>query len=287
MKRWFVLFLCICTAVSLASCGGGGNGQASGSRFQTTESGQTQAEQPDLTQPESGQSNEGNRNEVPVQADGSDNRILIAYFTWADNTVVEDEEAAIESALSHYESVGDSGNYEGIDATSSASIVVPGNTAQMAEWIQERTDGDLFSIVVSEPYSSNYDECLDRAADEKAEDARPELAVHVEDMGQYDTIFLGFPNWWSSAPMAVFSFIEEYDFSGKTVIPFCAHGTGGIARSVRDITAALPDSAKILEPIGVYRLDIRSSQPVIDEWLESLGFEERETSPNMENEEKN
>lgn len=74
--------------------------------------------------------------------------------------------------------------------------------------------------------------------------------------------------------MAVFSFIEEYDLSGKTVIPFCAHGTGGLASSVKDITDALPDSAEVLEPIGVYRPDVDSAQPVINEWLDSLGYTE-------------
>ena len=69
---------------------------------------------------------------------------------------------------------------------------------------------------------------------------------HIDNMDDYDVVFLGFPNWWYTAPMAVFSFIEEYDLSGKTVVPFCAHGTGGLAASVRDITAA-----EVLEPIGV------------------------------------
>lgn len=79
--------------------------------------------------------------------------------------------------------------------------------------------------------------------------------------------------------MAIFSFIEEYDFSGKTIIPFCAHGTGGIAGGVRDITAALPDSVEILEPIGVYRPDIDTAQPDINEWLDGLGYkEEAQTS---------
>lgn len=67
--------------------------------------------------------------------------------------------------------------------------------------------------------------------------------------------------------MAVFSFLEEYDLSGKTIVPFCAHGTGGIAGSVRDITAVLPDSVEILEPIGVYRPDIDSAQPAVNDWL--------------------
>ena len=81
-----------------------------------------------------------------------------------------------------------------------------------------------------------------------------------------------------TAPMAVFSFIEEYDLSGKIVVPFCAHGTGGLAASVRDITAALPDSAEVLEPIGVYRADITSAETAINEWMDNLGFVVAETN---------
>ena len=107
---------------------------------------------------------------------------------------------------------------------------------------------------------------------------RPELVNHIDNMDDYDVVFLGFPNWWYTAPMAVFSFIEEYDLSGKTVVPFCAHGTGGLAASVRDITAALPDSAEVLEPIGVYRADISSAETAINEWLDNLGFAVAETN---------
>lgn len=191
-----------------------------------------------------------------MEAEGSETNILIAYFTWAENTHVENPEAV------------------DVDAITSASVLAPGNTAKMAGWIQERVGGNLFSIVVTDPYSEDYDECLDRAADEKAAGARPELVNHVENMEDYDVIFLGFPNWWYTAPMAVFSFIEEYDLSGKTVIPFCAHGTGGLASSVKDITDALPNSVEVLEPIGVYRPDVDSAQSVINEWLDSLGYTE-------------
>lgn len=200
-------------------------------------------------------------------------RVLIAYFTWADNTVVEDQDAAVQGALDHYESIGDVSRYEGVDATSSASVVVPGNAAKIAAWIQQEVGGDLFSIVVTEPYSSDYDECLDRAADEKASNARPELAGHVEGMEDYDIVFLGFPNWWYTLPMPVLSFVEEYDFSGKTIVPFCTHGTGGLSSTIRDLTAALPDDVTILDPIGVYRPEVDSSRPAIQEWIAGLNLD--------------
>ncbi len=184
--------------------------------------------------------------------------ILIAYFTWAENTYVENPDSV------------------DTDATTSASVLPPGNAAKIAGWIQEETGGDLFSIVVTEPYSSDYDECLDRAADEKAERARPQLLYHVDNMEDYDIVFLGFPNWWYTVPMAVHSFLEEYDFSGKTVVPFVTHGTGGLSNTVSDVTAALSDSATVLEPIGVYRPEVDGSRPKVQEWLGSLGLEIKE-----------
>lgn len=182
-------------------------------------------------------------------------RILIAYFTWADNTVVEDPSAV------------------DVDATTSASVLAPGNAAKIAGWIQQEVGGDLFSIVVEDPYSSDYDECLDRAADEKADNARPALVSHVSNMEDYDIVFIGFPNWWYTLPMAILSFVDEYDFSGKTIVPFCTHGTGGLSSTIRDLTAALPDDVTMLDTIGIYRPDVDSSRPAVQEWLEGLNLD--------------
>ena len=204
---------------------------------------------------------------------GSGNRILIAYFTWADNTVVEDRQAAIESALKHYDAMGDRGQYSDVDAVSSASVVAPGNAAQLASFIQQEVGGDLFSIVVSDKYPSDYDECMDRAADEKAENARPALSAHVNNMDDYDIVFLGFPNWWYTLPMPVLSFVDEYDWSGKTVIPFVTHGTGGLSATVRDLTAALPDDTTVLDAIGVYRPDVPTAKEKIQTWIAGLDLE--------------
>lgn len=197
-------------------------------------------------------------------------KILIAYFTWADNTVVEDEEATVQGALDHYEAMRDAEQYK-VDAASSASVVQPGNTAMIAEWIQEEVGGDLFSIRVTDPYPSDYNDCMDRASEEKSDNARPELKEQVEDFDQYDTIFLGFPNWWSSLPMPIHTFLESYNFSGKTVVPFCTHGTGGVAVTVRELEDALPKNAELLDVLGVYRAGILNAQKEIQEWLKKLG----------------
>lgn len=249
MKKLILYLLCCCLVLGMTACSDQKNEQAN-SLVETDSLSETVKSVEE--------SNNGKSN------------VLIAYFTWADNTEVTDEKAAIESALEHYQSVGDQSDY--VDATSSASIVKPGNVSKIADWIQQYVGGELFPIVVTEPYPSDYDECLERAADEKAENARPELVNQVENMDDYDVVFLGFPNWWYTAPMAIFSFIEEYDLSGKTIVPFCAHGTGGIAGSVRDITNALPESTKVLEPMGVYRADINSAQSEVNKWLDMFGF---------------
>lgn len=181
-------------------------------------------------------------------------KVLIAYFTWAENTHVADPSAVDP------------------DATTSASVLLPGNTAKLAGWIQERTGGDLFSIRVKDPYSSDYEECLDRAAVEKQRNARPELVGAVPNMDDYDVVFLGYPNWWYTLPMSVLTFLESYDFSGKTVIPFCAHGTGGLAESVEALRDALPDTATVEPPIGVYRPDVDGAKPRIEAWLANAGY---------------
>ncbi|MGN1184277.1 MAG: flavodoxin, partial [Oliverpabstia sp.] len=111
-----------------------------------------------------------------------------------------------------------------------------GNTKGIAEEIQSQTGADLFEIELVHPYSTDYNTVLDEAQRDQNEQARPDLATHVENMNEYDTILLGYPNWWASIPMPIASFLEEYDFSGKTIIPFCSHGGGRFGQSLTAIT---------------------------------------------------
>ena len=255
MKRIFTSLLALTLTVSLAACGAA----------PAKEPNQSAAKEPTATPAQ---------NTTPSEPEAkSGAKILIAYFTWADNTVVEDQQAAIDSALKHYDAMGDRGQYNDVDAVSSASVVAPGNAAQLASFIQQEVGGDLFSIVVSDKYPSDYDECMDRSADEKAENARPALSTHVSNMDDYDIVFLGFPNWWYTLPMPVLSFVDEYDWSGKTVIPFVTHGTGGLSATVRDLTAALPSDTTVLDAIGVYRPDVPSAKGKIQTWIAGLDLE--------------
>lgn len=180
-------------------------------------------------------------------------KILIAYFTWAENTVVADPTVV------------------NVDAATSASVFAPGNTGSMARWIQAETGGDLFSIVTAKPYSSNYDECLQQSAAEETRGERPLLKFHVNNMENYDTVFLGYPIWHYTCPMAILTFLEEYDFSGKTIIPFSAHGTGGLTGSIKDISKTAPNST-IRPALGVTRRDMGTAQQAVTAWLRRLGI---------------
>lgn len=114
-----------------------------------------------------------------------------------------------------------------------------GNGQQMAAWIAEETGGELFRIVPAKSYGEDYNACADRAKSELDHETRPELSAHIDAdiMAQYDVIYLGFPVWWYDLPMPVWTFLEEYDLSGKTVIPFFSHnGSSNGANSVNRVS---------------------------------------------------
>ena len=145
-----------------------------------------------------------------------------------------------------------------------------GNTATVANQIQELTEGDLFEIKTVEPYPE-YNETLDIAQQEQKDNARPQLSASVENMDNYDVIFVGYPIWWSSAPMAVFTFLEEYNLTGKTVIPFCTHDGSQLGRSVTDITAVLPGST-ILDALAVRGSSAVDAKTDVKAWIVGLGI---------------
>lgn len=228
MKKITAVILTVVLVFSLAACSSGKDGTESSSVSQNTET--QNAEAPTTTESE---------------------RILVAYFSWADNAVIEGK----------------------VDAVASPSVNAPGNVAQLASWVSQRTGGNMFSIQVTEPYSSDWDECLERANQERSENARPKLKESVENIENYDVVFLGFPNWWYGLPMAVLSFLEENDLSGKQIYLFCSHGTGGLAGTVDEMKEALPENASLSENVfDVNEEDAESSENDITGWLEELGF---------------
>lgn len=142
-----------------------------------------------------------------------------------------------------------------------------GNTKGAAEEIQRQTGADLFEITMVNPYSSDYNTVLDQAQQDQNEQARPELASHVENMDEYDTVMLGYPNWWASIPMPVASFLEEYDFTGKTIIPFCSHGGGRFGQSLTAISKLVPN-AVMGEALSIHYSGGSNLLEDITDWLE-------------------
>ena len=146
-----------------------------------------------------------------------------------------------------------------------------GNGQQMATWIAEETGGELFRIVPTESYGEDYNACADRARSELDNKIRPELSAHIEAdiMAQYDVIYIGFPVWWYDLPMPVWTFLEEYDLSGKTIIPFFSHnGSSNGANSVNRVLE-LASGATVLtdDVLSVRGSDVLDSESEVKEWV--------------------
>jgi flavodoxin len=189
--------------------------------------------------------------EIPTQTLDSDSKILVVYFTAAENSDV--------------------------DAMSSASVTVvdgvaKGNVRAIADEIVAYTGGDLFSIQTSVAYSGNINSLIDYAQDEQDEDARPELTTHIENLDQYDTIFIGYPTWWYDLPQVMYSFFDEYDFSGKTIVPFNSANGSRFSGNIQTIQQLEPDATVITDGLSVHQNNVSNAKSEVEEWLKELGY---------------
>lgn len=244
MKKIIAVFISVCLLFSLSAC-----------RNHSEE----ESEEPLSTEESSGSATADNTQESieqkeQSQEEGSDSRILIAYFSVPENV-----------------------DTTGVDAVSSASIVVRdgeelGSTEYVAKVIQETTGGDLFRIETTDAYPTDHEPLVEQAADEQDENLRPELAGRIENLEQYDTIILGFPNWWADLPMPVYSFLEEYDFGAKTIIPFVTHGGSGFSNTCRVIADLQPGAFVSDNTLSLSRNSVAESEAEIRQWAESLGL---------------
>lgn len=164
---------------------------------------------------------------------------------------------------------------ESVSETSDAVLIAyfswSGNTKQLAEMIQEQIGGELFEIAPETPYTDDINELSGIALREQRDNIRPTLNSAVPDMSRYDVIFVGFPNWWNNMPMPVFTFLEEYDFSGKTVIPFTTYGNGVCGKSVDSIQDILSE-ATILDGLAIQEHELQDAPAEVSEWLQGLGL---------------
>lgn len=255
MKRIVAMILSGMMMLVLAACSGNGTQEnvqpASALGSEQTSAPETlsaAAEQPAT-------SSESLTSEVPADENAGTN-MLVAYFSYAENADLPD----------------------GTDASASASIQVwngetTGNTGVVAAMIAETTGADLFSIQTVEKYPDTYDATIDQGQQERNANARPALATHAEDLDRYDVVFLGFPNWWGDMPMAMYSFLDEVDLSGKTIVPFVTSGGSGFSRTISTIES-MESGANVQEGLSISGSSATEAQAQVNEWLTELGYAE-------------
>ena len=141
-----------------------------------------------------------------------------------------------------------------------------GNTEVAAGMLQQLTGADLFQLEPVHEYPKSYNACIDEAQADQLRDARPELKRYPESLDGYDTIYLGYPNYWGTMPMPVFTFLEHFDFSGKTILPFCTHEGSGLGRSERDIKRLCP-GASVKPGLALHGGSVGNALPALHAWL--------------------
>ena len=231
MKKWTALLLALAMALSLAACGDPGTQE--------------------------------NTSEPPASVSGSITEETPAPTDTETPAEGPNESPAEGPAESETPTAGDP------SSVLIAYFSWSGNTEQVAQIIQQETGGDLFEIAPATAYTDDYNELLDIAQQEQSDNARPELAGQVENWEQYDTVFVGYPNWWSDAPMAVYTFVESYDWDGKTLVPFNTSASGGFGRSLSGLEESASGAA-ILEGISFTERTLGDAQSEVTAWLDSL-----------------
>ncbi len=187
--------------------------------------------------------------EVPVQS--TDSNILVVYFAEAENSEV--------------------------DTISSASVTVVDKVAKgriraLADMIGDATGGDLFSIQTSTKYPGNGRKLVEYAQEEQDQDARPELTAHIKNLEQYDTVFVGFPTWWYDLPQVMYSFFDEYDLSGKTIVPFNSANGSRFSGTIGTIQKLEPEAQVIENGLSVDEGDVAEARTQVNDWLKELGY---------------
>lgn len=218
----------------------------------------------------------GNRSEPPVSDEAEQNGV----GNQEDNMSAEDR-AQMETADTDGSNIliafFTAGENSDVDVVSSASVTTvdgeaKGRLRAVADMIQAQTGGTLFSIQTSVDYPGDGGALIDYAAEEQEEDARPELTSHIENPDDYDVIFVGYPTWWYDMPQALYSFFDEYDFSGKTIIPFNVHNGSRVSGTIETIQDLEPDAEVITDGFTVSERDVAGAAGDVADWLGGLKY---------------
>lgn len=159
--------------------------------------------------------------------------------------------------------------------TGSKSLVVyfswSGNTENVAKAIQQQTDSDIFEIIPATPYSDDYNSVVDLAQKEQRENARPSIADSIQNIADYDVVYIGFPNWWGDMPMILYTFFDSYDLSGKTIAPFCTSGGSGLSNTVNEIKKLEPN-ATVADGLHIGSSSASNPDNAVKAWLSAINL---------------
>ncbi len=249
MKKLTALLLSLMLVFSLAACGS--NPQAAETEPATSAPVSEETQEPETSEETESTDASEQESETPQASDAN---ALVVYFSMPETTnpdnMTEEEDNSVVV----------------IDGE------VLGNTQYVAYVIQENTGADIFRIEPETPYPTDHDTLVDLAAEEQDNDARPAIKDRIENLEQYDTIFIGYPNWWGDMPMILYSFFDEYDFSGKTIVPFNTHGGSGFSNTINTIAELEPGATTDREGFTVSRNTVQDAEPDIIAWLETSGY---------------
>ncbi|WP_296883125.1 flavodoxin [Thomasclavelia sp.] len=193
---------------------------------------------------------------------------IFGIFTYLNNNQNESQDT--NETVSN-ESKTDDINIENMGNTLILYFSMSGNTETVANYIHEEIGGDIVKLETVQTYPEDYDELVDYAREEQRDNTRPELETTIENIEQYDTIFLGYPNWWGDMPMPIYSFLDQYDLSNKTIAPFITHGGSGLSGTPANIANEEPD-AVVTEGLAINGDDVDDCQDEVNEWLDELNF---------------
>ena len=241
MKKMMIFVLALLImAIGLAGCGGSKGQSTSSSQPQPASAAQTKPTAPTA--------------EASPANNKEGKKTLVVYFSLPETTKP------------------DNMTKEEANSTVVINGEVLGNTQYVAYLIQKNTGADIFRIEPKTAYPTDHKTLVDLAKTEQKNNARPELAKKVENLAQYDVIFLGYPNWWADMPMVLYSFLESHNLAGKTIIPFNTHGGSGFSDTINTIASLQPSAKVIKNGYTVSRDTVQNCADEVAAWVKKLNY---------------